>query len=247
MFMHSILITGGTKEKRRNFANEKAALPPNSPDLKIIRLEEGERSIGISDVRKIQNFLTRKPYQSSHKAVVIEEAQHLTEDAQNAILKTLEEPPEHSLIILTADHTTNLLPTITSRCEIIKLPVKIDLEIESPFHQKVAQEFINLLTMNSGERLQWVEENKELIKEADSALKILLIWESIFRDLLLLEKCGSDLVINKDLIKNVDLKHLAPSTKHLESTIKQLSRTINILTTTSANPRLTVELSVFNL
>ncbi len=76
---------------------------------------------GISLIRTIIRQISLKPYMAKSKATVIHQAGELTLEAQNALLKTLEEPPNNSIIILTANHTDNLLPTILSRCLIFDL------------------------------------------------------------------------------------------------------------------------------
>jgi DNA polymerase III delta prime subunit len=92
---------------------------PNSPDVLIIT---PEKSIGIDEVRTINNFLARKPIQSVHNTVYIKDAHLLTIPAQNALLKILEEPPGNSEIYLVTDQSDQLLPTILSRCQINTAP-----------------------------------------------------------------------------------------------------------------------------
>jgi len=115
---HSLLIIGADLQTRTAVAEKyaKSKLLP-SPDISIIT---PETSIGIKHIRQIEHFLSLKPYQSEQKIVFIPQAETLTIPAQNALLKTLEEPPAHSLIILTVSHSHLLLPTIISRCQIIK-------------------------------------------------------------------------------------------------------------------------------
>lgn len=85
-----------------------------SPDLLEIH---PETSIGIAEIRNIQSFLSRKPMQSERNVVIIHEAQLLTRDAQQAFLKTLEEPPSNSQIYLLTQFPDQLLPTILSRVD----------------------------------------------------------------------------------------------------------------------------------
>jgi len=108
------LITGGNLAKRLDQVN----LAPN-PDLLVIGPEP---SIGISNVRSLEKFLQRKPYQAPLKTVVITQADKLTLPAQQALLKTLEEPPAHSQIMLLCPSEELLLPTIVSRCLVKRLP-----------------------------------------------------------------------------------------------------------------------------
>lgn len=76
-------------------------------------------TLTIEDVRFISNWLSQQSTKS--RAVIVHEAQCMTIPAQQAFLKTLEEPGENNYIILTADSETSLLPTIRSRCNIIRL------------------------------------------------------------------------------------------------------------------------------
>ncbi len=90
------------------------------PDLLIIEPEG--LTIKIEAIREAIRFLSLKSFRLGPKAVVIKEAQNLTPEAQNAFLKTLEEPPENSFIALCTSKLEALLPTITSRCRKIFLP-----------------------------------------------------------------------------------------------------------------------------
>ncbi|MGB8451125.1 MAG: DNA polymerase III subunit delta' [Anaerocolumna sp.] len=92
----------------------------NHPD--IIRITHEKASIGVDDVRlQINNNIQIKPYSSPFKIYIIDEAEKLTEAAQNAILKTIEEPPAYAVIILLTNNLNALLPTIISRCITLKL------------------------------------------------------------------------------------------------------------------------------
>lgn len=89
----------------------------NSPDY--IEIKPTGNSIKIAQIRKLQSDILVKPYKS-YKIYVINEAQKMTVEAQNALLKTLEEPPKYAIIILITNNKESLLDTIKSRCEIIK-------------------------------------------------------------------------------------------------------------------------------
>ena len=95
----------------------------NSPDY--ITIEPTGSSIKIAQIRELQSDIIIKPH-SNYKIYVINNAQKMTVESQNALLKTLEEPPEYAIIILITNNKESLLPTIKSRCEIIKfLPISI--------------------------------------------------------------------------------------------------------------------------
>ncbi len=86
---------------------------------------------GIDDMRLLKHFLWQKPVFSSRRTVVIDQADRLTPEAQNAILKITEEPPAHSLLILIATHTENLLPPLASRLQKIYFGRLTDPELQS--------------------------------------------------------------------------------------------------------------------
>ena len=94
----------------------KMAASGNHPDI-ITVTHENQNSIGVDDIRqKINDDIILKPYYSPRKIYIVPEASIMTEEAQNALLKTLEEPPAYALIILLVDNKERMLPTILSRC-----------------------------------------------------------------------------------------------------------------------------------
>lgn len=88
----------------------------NQPYYKLLTSQDG-RAIGIETIRELEHFLCLKvpSYAKLHRVVIIEDAELLTIEAQNAFLKTLEEPPFGTVFILTSSHDQSLLPTIRSR------------------------------------------------------------------------------------------------------------------------------------
>lgn len=103
------------------------AVSNNHPD--IIRITHEKASIGVDDVRiQINNDIQVKPYSSPYKIYIIDEAEKLTEAAQNALLKTIEEPPVYAVLILLTNNLSALLPTILSRCITLKLKA-VDKEL----------------------------------------------------------------------------------------------------------------------
>lgn len=92
----------------------------NHPD--IIRVTHEKYSIGVDDIRlQVNADIQVKPYYSSYKIYLIEDADRLTEQAQNALLKTIEEPPEYAVILLLTNNLSVILPTILSRCVTLNL------------------------------------------------------------------------------------------------------------------------------
>ncbi len=97
------------------------------PDLAIIQAvnEDGEAKEGgtlkVDQIREIQRTLNLKPYQSQYRVAMFLRFHEANDSASNALLKTLEEAPAHAVLLLTADTPEQLLPTIISRCEILRL------------------------------------------------------------------------------------------------------------------------------
>ncbi len=91
------------------------------PDVQVVKLEDGAKSIGIDVVREIQERVALRPAEGSVKVYIIEEAERMSEQAANALLKTLEEPPPSVLMVLTTLDSTLLLPTLVSRCQQVDL------------------------------------------------------------------------------------------------------------------------------
>ena len=117
----------------------------NSPDY--ITIEPTGNSIKIAQIRELQSDIIIKPH-SNYKIYVINDAQKMTVESQNALLKTLEEPPEYAIIILITNNKESLLPTIKSRCEIIKfLPISI-MELKKYLMDKGIDEKRALLLAN---------------------------------------------------------------------------------------------------
>ncbi len=91
------------------------------PDLSLLTPEEGHKDIRIDQVRALQHTLALSPYAAKYRIALLPDFQQATEEAANALLKTLEEPPDKVVLLLTADALESLLPTIVSRCEVIRL------------------------------------------------------------------------------------------------------------------------------
>ena len=99
----------------------KQALHGNQPD--IVRVShEKPTTISVDDIRRqVNNDIVIKPYSSKYKIYIIPEADLMSVQAQNALLKTIEEPPEYAVIMLLTENAEVLLPTIRSRCVMMKL------------------------------------------------------------------------------------------------------------------------------
>ena len=106
----------------------KQALSGNQPDIITVGHEK-PASIGVEDIRgQLCGDIQIKPYSSPYKIYIVDEAEKMTVQAQNALLKTIEEPPAYGVILLLTTNADAFLPTILSRCVTLKLrPVKSEV------------------------------------------------------------------------------------------------------------------------
>ena len=104
-------------------------------DLTVIQADSEGGTMKVDQIREARRTLTLKPYQSSYRVSIFLRFQEANDSASNALLKTLEEAPSYAVLILTADNPEQLLPTIVSRCEVLRLrPLmveKIQRELET--------------------------------------------------------------------------------------------------------------------
>lgn len=104
-----------------------------------IHLMSSKKRLGIDDVRIISQELSKKPFQYPYSITIIDNAQDLTTEAQNALLKILEEPPKSAVIILVAEHSDTLLLTVISRCFLVQDAQSDSRTAESDF---AAEQFL---------------------------------------------------------------------------------------------------------
>ncbi|MCD7865048.1 MAG: DNA polymerase III subunit [Clostridiales bacterium] len=115
----------------------KQALGRNQPD--IIYVTHEKTGISVVDIRRqINQDITIKPYSSKYKIYIVDEAEKMNVQAQNALLKTLEEPPSYAIILLLTTNAEAFLPTIRSRCVALNIKavedVKIRMLLMSRYH-----------------------------------------------------------------------------------------------------------------
>ena len=146
---HSLLVTGGKSPSQREFAKDLAKAlncsegsffqdcgcascskieSGNHPDVRWYESAEDSTKIKIADIKNLIHWVSLKPFEGRRKVFIVADAHEMTMESQNALLKTLEEPPPQSTIILTTDHRSSLLDTITSRCTELKLETVVGLE-----------------------------------------------------------------------------------------------------------------------
>jgi len=118
---HAYLLLGGDNlEQEQLIAKIVTLLKIQNPDIMWVRPAK-DGHISIAEIRLLRHQLNLKPHSSPHKIAVILQADNLTAEAANCLLKTLEEPPADSILILEVANLQNVFPTIASRCQKIRL------------------------------------------------------------------------------------------------------------------------------
>ena len=150
------LLISHSKENLKKEVNEllkEAVLKNPHPDLLLF---PADSKLGIAEARKIKEFFSLKPYSGKGRVVVLEDASNLTDEAQNALLKTLEELPKEALFILCANSDAYLLPTVISRCQIIRV-ANNELRIMNNYKEDIEK----LLKSPVEQRFEYIEKLKD--------------------------------------------------------------------------------------
>ena len=141
----------------------KQTLSRNNPDIKWVSHEK-PNTISVEEVREqLVSDIAIKPYSSKYKIYIIDEAEKMSVSAQNAILKTVEEPPSYGIIIILTESKEMLLETILSRCVILETKPVMKKEFKEYFQTKVKvpdyeiESLIEFSAGNIGKAIKMVE------------------------------------------------------------------------------------------
>lgn len=150
----------------------------NHPDFKIIKVKEGHKNILIDQIRELKKEVNYKPYESKYKVYIIDHAEKMTVQAQNSLLKTLEEPPEYVIIILTNENKNELIPTIISRCQNVKLynqPVEIvkDYLMKSKNFDEEQAKLYAILSRGKYKKAEKLALKEDFIKTREEIIKLI--------------------------------------------------------------------------
>ena len=206
----SVLIFGGNKDQREqkivDIINQEEAKTfdkikdlENKSDIFIVKLKEDEKSIGISQTREGTSFLNEKPFSYKKKFLIILNSEKLTTQAQNSLLKTLEEPPTYALILTSSKTQNSLLETIVSRCRMISM--REDKNFDEEIEESVS--FKKIKKMTPGERLDLCAEISK--EEKDAVLEILERWVEEGREEML--KNPGDVSYMKNIKRILEIKN----------------------------------------
>jgi DNA polymerase-3 subunit delta' len=123
------------------------------PDFMAIGVAAGKKEIGVDLVRQLKRMIALHAVGGAHKVAIIDDAERLSIAAQNALLKTLEEPPPGSVLIIVTASPRALLPTVRSRCRLIALRPLPAAQVEAALRENAgleAEEARNLASVAEG-------------------------------------------------------------------------------------------------
>ncbi len=237
----------------------------NHPDVTVIQPEGN--SIKIDQMREWQNTLDSKSYLGSWRITIVDDSEKMTQSAANSILKVLEEPPQNTLICLIALEAGDILPTIISRCQIIRFsPLS-----RSEFSQ-VLTRLTNMTNAQAGLiyhlskgrlskalsmdinyisnlREKWIgllnygcfDENVDIKKDQSSLLEGLNVMAYWIRDIELLQLGLEDsFLTNQDMLKQLRKEAYSLSNSIIHKRIILLLETIEAIER-NANPKLAID------
>ncbi len=176
----------------------------NHPDLKQIKPDGSY--LKIDQIRELRQEILYKPYESKRKVYIIYQVDRMTTEAANSLLKTLEAPPPHGVLILLTDNLNQLLPTVISRCELVRfkrVPDKLIEERLAADYQLSAEERQLITSLAFGKvksAVQLVEEEAGLSWRQE-IIDILLSLDDLNR--IKVFKIGQELLEFKDRINEV--------------------------------------------
>ncbi len=135
-FAMTLQCEKGGKEPCMECHSCKQAMSHNQPDI-IYVTHEKPNTISVDDIRtQVNQDIVVKPYSSRHKIYIIDEAEKMNQQAQNALLKTIEEPPAYAVILLLTSNQDLFLPTILSRCVSLNIKAVPDEKIKKFLMEK---------------------------------------------------------------------------------------------------------------
>jgi len=147
-------------------------------DLTVVQADSEGGTLKVDQIRETRKMLTFKPYQSKYRVALFLRFQEANDNAANALLKTLEEAPSYAVLILTADNPEQLLPTIVSRCEVLRLrPLRVE-EVQRELENRGLESTrARLIAHISGGRMGYairLIENDSLLEKREERLNDLL-------------------------------------------------------------------------
>ena len=164
------------------------------PDLTVVEMPEKKKSVSIEQIRTLQRALARRALAGRRKVAIVDDANTLTSEAQNAFLKTLEEPPARSFLVIVSRSASALLPTVRSRCQQITFSPLPDADVTRLLidrHQVEPDEAAELARYAEGSLGAALALRTEGLPEMEAQLRWLL-RESAFGEYRAIQKAAED-------------------------------------------------------
>lgn len=203
---HAYLFTGPSQSGKNELVLWLTeSLKCQGPDIRRI-----SEKIGIEEIRKLKKYLSLSAHSSPYKIAIIDQAEKMTSEAANALLKTLEEPRGNTVLILITNKPSSLLKTIVSRCEEIKFR-QIPLD-------KIAKDFIkkehtDIFKKSLNDKFKYIEKISKDNSQIISLLDSWLFWfrkqspERFIKTLKEIQKT-KNLILNTNVNKRLALENL---------------------------------------
>jgi len=240
----------------------------NHMDVSVVKLLKDKSHILIEQIRQLQSQVNLRPYEAKYKVFIIQDAECANDEAQSALLKTLEEPPVKSIIILTTSNPEALLTTIISRCQSAKFyPLNVDSSLDilvkrfaldkdaAFFLAHIAQS--GLVDISKYAKPNVLENKNKIIADFNSFLNnpgvelsflkaqpeeipwILSVLLWWYRDMLIFKETGKpELLANKDRLKDLSEYSKSLSVLRLGDIISSIMKTSQILSETNVSAKL---------
>ncbi|NVK24596.1 MAG: hypothetical protein HWE10_06690 [Gammaproteobacteria bacterium] len=158
------------------------------PDFTLVEAEK--TSIGVDEIRQTSTFLNKTSQLSGSQVVVLKQADLMTENASNALLKTLEEPTANSYLLLLTDKKRKLLPTILSRCQFLTLDGLSKKQLKNKYPD-LPDYVIGFRYQSESDLIRWQEEDK--IAQFEQVFSLFMGWlKHTISSPLLIAKVGND-------------------------------------------------------
>lgn len=223
-FSHAYIIEGPKEGAKAEIAETFAR---RICQEEIIRLQAEGNSIRDEDVEEMQSRLGKKPFLGDRNVAIIEDADTMTLRAQNRLLKTLEEPPGHGMILLLSENVENLLPTILSRCIVYRLDEDEGQESENAALAAQVAERIGTMLLEGKPFYEINGAWAEVLASRERAYAFLDALELWYRDLLLAASAGLGDGNKKKQGRLIRRKKLYEAVALIEEARREINRNIN--------------------
>ena len=245
---HAYLFTGAEGIGKKTFAKEFSEfIGCRFPDLKILSIANKKDQIHgdggeikVSQVREVQNFLSYKSYNGGYKIVIVDDAHLMNQEAQNCFLKTLEEPKGETILFLITSKPDMLLPTIFSRCQIMKFSKPKDLPEnpeKSAKEKELMRDLLPVIGSNFADKFKYV---KSIDFEKNDAAEIVQVFQKYLRHLMMV-KIGTE---NSEAQDAIFSKYSILDIKKALTLAEEIN---NKLIFTNASPKLALEILLMEL